>query len=179
MRRRSRPRRERSRRSNTAPICISARCAATSKQWAENSTSSLGLKDGAVRISTFQDINERGLQALFGTHELERTEQYDKRGQHASSGRAIDPRVNRRGWRSCSGETQLLHRQFGGVDSECGSKRPLQSSGGSTLRGNRVRKIRQVVHQIVQHFEVIAMIPDHATVLDFRSGKEEADRLLI
>jgi hypothetical protein len=57
----------------------------------------------------------------------------------------------------------------------CRHSRP----GGLILRGNRVRKIRQVVHQIVQHFEVIAVIPDHAAVLDFCSGKEEADRLLI
>ena len=42
--------------------------------------------------------------AVSVTDQPERSEQYDKRGQHASSCRAIDQRINRRGWRSGFGE---------------------------------------------------------------------------
>src|SRR5713226_4369757 len=41
------------------------------------------------------------------TEQPERSKQHDKRGQHALSGRPIDLRINRRGWRSSSGDPQF------------------------------------------------------------------------
>jgi phage-related protein len=41
------------------------------------------------------------------TDQPERSEQHDNRSQHALSCRAIDLRINRRGWRSGSGEAQV------------------------------------------------------------------------
>jgi hypothetical protein len=43
------------------------------------------------------------------TEQPERSKQNDKRSQHALSCRPIDLRINRRGWRSGSGDPQLHH----------------------------------------------------------------------
>jgi hypothetical protein len=47
----------------------------------------------------------------------ERSEQHDKRGQHALSCRAIDLRINRRAWRSGSGDPHVIVASHGAVRS--------------------------------------------------------------
>ena len=48
------------------------------------------------------------------TEQPERSKQNDKRGQHALSCRPIDLRINRRGWRSGSGDAQDCALRFHG-----------------------------------------------------------------
>src|SRR5688572_10088530 len=49
----------------------------------------------------------------------------------------------------------------------------------STFDGNSIGNVREIVHQIVQHFEILAVISDEPAVVELRPRKEESDRVLI
>src|SRR6266852_6795168 len=68
---------------------------------AELRTPDCAPKDG--QLLTQRQVLERD-GPVSATDQPERSEQYDNRSQHALSCRAIDLRINRRGWRSGFGE---------------------------------------------------------------------------
>jgi hypothetical protein len=72
---------------------------------AEWRTADCTPKDGQL-LTQCQVLERDG--PVSATDQPERSEQYDNRSQHALSCRAIDLRINRRSWRSGSGEAQAV-----------------------------------------------------------------------
>jgi hypothetical protein len=70
---------------------------------AELRTRDCAPKDG--QLLTQRQVLEHDA-PVTATDQPERSEPYDNRSQHALSCRAIDLRINRRGWRSGSGKAQ-------------------------------------------------------------------------